>query len=234
MEQRYASTELTHFTGSGQQGSEEKIFETLTQIVKSGRLTGRPDVDPTDKFYKARLKMGIRNGNWYVCFCDIPVADLALHAAKYSRFGLSFRKEFIIQQGGTPVFYMATSKPSLLNKISEELEWLAPESPEFYENATQDDVDDPDYQRRLALKWIFRQRFLAYAKPFDPLLGDEQRENYYLEREWRLLGDLQFRLDQVERVFLPREYAREFHKRVTEYPGQLTFIGIKGHPTLNG
>jgi Putative abortive phage resistance protein AbiGi, antitoxin len=47
-----------------------------------------------------------------VCFCDIPVADLALHARKSSPFGLAFRKSLLLEKGASPVFYVASNGPT--------------------------------------------------------------------------------------------------------------------------
>ena len=38
---------------------------------------------------------------------DIPVEDLGIHITKYSRFGLSFIKSFLINKGANPVFYVS-------------------------------------------------------------------------------------------------------------------------------
>ena len=46
-----------------------------------------------------------------VCFCDIPEHDLEIHVNKYGKFGLSFRKEFLIGLGASPVFYVAKNYP---------------------------------------------------------------------------------------------------------------------------
>lgn len=45
-----------------------------------------------------------------VCFCDIPVGDLAFHARKYSKFGIAFTKAFLLNQGANPVFYIAEAE----------------------------------------------------------------------------------------------------------------------------
>ena len=52
-----------------------------------------------------------------VCFCDIPDSDLAIHVNKYSRFGLAFKKEFLIAKGACPVFYVANESPVSATEI---------------------------------------------------------------------------------------------------------------------
>jgi hypothetical protein len=41
-----------------------------------------------------------------VCFCDIPPENLAIHCSKYGRFGLAFSKDFLVEQGASPVMYI--------------------------------------------------------------------------------------------------------------------------------
>ena len=70
--------------------------------------TRTPDVDVTEAVYSR-----------VVCFCDIPVTDLAIHMTKYSRFGLSFLKPFLISKGANPVLYVANNSPALSFRLPE-------------------------------------------------------------------------------------------------------------------
>jgi hypothetical protein len=112
--QRYVSSELTHFVGKGL--PENAQYETLVEkILKPGWLTYPPhdvtigrtlEVDfskpiSADKALKYQV----------VCFCDIPEPDLAIHVNKYSKFGLAFKKNFLVDQGASPVFYVANESP---------------------------------------------------------------------------------------------------------------------------
>lgn len=62
-----------------------------------------------------------------------------------------------------------------------------------------------------------------FLKPFDSSLLDDDPDNVYMEREWRVLGNLTFTLDEVVRVIVPEAYARRFRDDVPSYYGQIHF-----------
>lgn len=67
-------------------------------------------------------------------------------------------------------------------------------------------------------KYVF-----SYCVPFDSTLDESDNHHFYMEREWRVLGDVRFMLTDVERVVLPREYASSFRSELPAYEGQLSF-----------
>src|SRR5215212_3570977 len=128
--QRYVSPELTHFVGQRKSTDDERYSLLVDDILKGGWLmhpnfdrqpkerlsegtpliggTPTPDVDDTEAAY------------WQgICFCDIPVTDLEIHMNKYSRFGLSFLKRFLIGKGANPVLYVAKNSPALSFRLPE-------------------------------------------------------------------------------------------------------------------
>ncbi len=73
------------------------------------------------------------------------------------------------------------------------------------------------------------QRFLgfqvfSFVKFFDDAKSDEDPENFYMEREWRIIGNLNFSSADVRRVVLPESYARRLREDVPSYVGQITFL----------
>jgi hypothetical protein len=62
----------------------------------------------------------------------------------------------------------------------------------------------------------------AFIKYFDDAASDEDEANVYMEREWRVLGDVKFTLTDVHRVFMPERYAERFRADLPNYKGQLT------------
>ena len=118
--QRYVSPELTHFVGKDL--TEDAQYSVLiNHILKAGWLKHDPTNPTPSEVLKSRQLVGggPPHGDTeamysqVVCFCDIPVTDLQLHMNKYSRFGLSFLKPFLIAKGANPVLYVANNSPML-------------------------------------------------------------------------------------------------------------------------
>jgi hypothetical protein len=109
--QRYISKELTHFVGRGLSEEEQYSF-LVDSILKSGWLRHSPRAvvpGPTEVLQSGGVSLSIAPndpdippGELYkpqvVCFCDIPVSDLEIHIRKYSPFGLSFLKPFLVEK----------------------------------------------------------------------------------------------------------------------------------------
>lgn len=74
------------------------------------------------------------------------------------------------------------------------------------------------FQRLLDFHWF------SYLKFFNHNYADDHPENYYFEREWRVVGNINFNLENVKRVLIPEKYARKFREDCHDYYSQLTFI----------
>jgi len=66
----------------------------------------------------------------------------------------------------------------------------------------------------------------SYVKFFDHNLPEYDIENYYFEREWRIINSLKFELEDVIRVLIPKKYAKHFRQDCPNYFGQITFIDM--------
>jgi hypothetical protein len=230
--QRYVSHELTHFVGKGL--PEDQQYSLLVNdILQAGWLmfppfdrqpkeglsgipleggTHSPDVDDTEAAHSRRI-----------CFCDIPVTDLEIHMSKYSRFDLSFLKPFLVRKGANPVLYVA--------KNSQALAFGLPGVRSGYDVWPRDKVFKgniqlyEDYRQKLpvTLNYFLDLLVFSFIKYFDDSTSDEDESNVYMEREWRVLGDVNFALADVHRVFMPERYAERFREDLPNYIGQLTF-----------
>jgi len=236
--QRYVSPDLTHFVGRGRKTLREQYL-VLKKILKEGRLrTPRPEklrrapyvlqIHPSKRLseneaYRASV----------VCFCDIPAGDMGLHMRKYGRFGLAFTKDFLLEEGATPVMYIpSTGRPSLppwdkygrrrvsSNAVSFDQFWSQ------YQRLCQAARDGSaghllEPVRRVSE--FLDVHLLSHLKFFDPLASDWDKKNYYMEREWRVSRDVRFHLGDVRRVILPESYGRRFRRDFPSYDGELVF-----------
>ena len=112
--QRYVSNELSHFVGRGK--DKEVQYDILVnKILKNGWITYPPHDINRPRSLSLDFSSLISDDKAFkyevVCFCDIPDSDLAIHVNKYSKFGLAFKKEFLIDNGACPVFYVANESP---------------------------------------------------------------------------------------------------------------------------
>jgi hypothetical protein len=123
--QRYVSKELTHFVGRNlrkeimdKNQRREEQHKILLKIIEDKCI--RHSIDllqriPDGLKYSSNTCDHFRSGKFsdndmflpgMICFCDIPLEDLGIHMSKYSHFGISFQKSFLIERGATPVFYV--------------------------------------------------------------------------------------------------------------------------------
>ncbi|MDD2734452.1 MAG: abortive infection system antitoxin AbiGi family protein [Desulfuromonadaceae bacterium] len=260
--QRYVSNELSHFVGRGLE--EEDQYNLLIKIIRGGWLSHPPHIPGISGNLHIDPLAKISNNEMYspqiVCFCDIPHADLSIHIKKYSPFGLSFNKSFIIVKGGYPVHYipkqakvyrpkkLSTDELVEIHKTGNRESWYPESMYEHVDMGTYFDGMIQEYHKFFGklISKLFEQvrnaddgdaireandiqRFLdfqifSFIKFFDSSISEEHEDNFYMEREWRLVGELDFTINDIETIFMPRQYSRRFHDDCPEYTSQLYFI----------
>jgi len=240
-EQRYVSKELTHFVGRSLP-SDQARFELLVSILKEegsgyggekGLWLTHPPHDPKQPGGNLVLSgnplESLEKGELVcpemVCFCDIPSGDLGIHMEKYGQFGIAFTKEFLVERGANPVFYMEQNAFLTDHRYANGKPERHTRRGEFFAKAAEDwkkGANNGD--RRNILKNAVNWYFFPYIKLFGSSLDDNHEKNFYMEREWRLLGNVCFQLDDIVRVIMPCEHARAFRNAVPAYSGSLTLV----------
>ena len=227
--QRYVSDELTHFVGRGLKEKEQ--YALLVEILRSGLLA--PEGMRVEGDLVVDLDAPFSSNESYqpeaVCLCDIPVGDLHLHIDKYSPFGLAFPKPFLVQRGASPMFYIASDAPSLEERTrADAFDEMAREHHALRDAAGrllkhEDEEVAAFAQRFERYAHLLDFQVYSYAKFFSYAEVVDAEQNYYMEREWRLLGSLRFSREDVRRVIFPESYAQRFRKEFPEFSGQVTF-----------
>lgn len=67
-------------------------------------------------------------------------------------------------------------------------------------------------------------RVFSYLKFFDPRLSHSDRDNFYLEREWRVVGNVQFTISEVIRLLVPDSFGARLRQDLPAYSGQVQFL----------
>jgi hypothetical protein len=185
-----------------------------------------------------------------LCFCDVPFNDLAIHMEKFSTFGLAFTKLFMMSRGASPVFYVAKNAapppapgigPRTLGEkfqlLRNELADLCWQMDQYVNRENPDSASGlrltskfsaagtPEDLRILgklhALASDLDQMVFAHLKFFDGRLAENHLDNFYMEREWRKIDGLAFRLDDVKRVVVPLPFVSRFKQEFPDYVGMI-------------
>lgn len=232
-----------------QEEREETLYARLVKIMKDGRLqTGRTkrgvNADPSIgkegitvqqivTYRVGATDLATMFDPAVVCFCDIPVGDVEIHMSKYGPFGLSFSRDFLLEHGVNPVLYLA--EDAMLE------DGLRPNGELFVEEMNHASIFLGDLMwadkkginvpKKISDDAMRAQQFLnvhvfPLVKGFCGASADDDPENYYMEREWRRYGDLDFALDDVCRVYLPERFARQLREDLPSYYGQVTFATL--------
>lgn len=79
-------------------------------------------------------------------------------------------------------------------------------------------------------KLLFNQtaalgELITFTKIFDPMLADDDENNYYMEREWRILSDVNFNLNDIKTIYLPNEeYKARFIDEFSSFEGNIQIL----------
>ncbi len=225
--QRYVSKELTHFVGRSLRTNSER-YEILHKILSEGWLTHAPHENRHSGNLIIKCDRDFSSNEMYypetICFCDIPVDDLDIHVKKYSQFGLSFLKSYLVSKGANPVFYLSSKSmrngESLANEYDKMIK-IFQKLCHDQQCAPKDPAKNHEYRKFISFLNFYIFSFVKFFKYDYP---DDSEKNYYMEREWRLRGNLTFDLKKVHRVIIPKAYARRFRKDFPHYSGQLVFL----------
>lgn len=176
-----------------------------------------------------------------VCFCDIPLPELSIHVTKYSRFGLAFPKAFLVGQGANAVYHVARdsvvpanvwlrSEPVIRSEDYWDPYTARPEAPApvtrcaYFNEAARLYNSEYTYRCAITAQAFLTSQFLAFVKFFDPTLPEDHPDNYYMEREWRVLGDVNFNLDDIARVVVPPGYEQRLRADLPAYGGEISSV----------
>ena len=81
-----------------------------------------------------------------------------------------------------------------------------------------------EHKRLMELERFISFHIFSYIKFYDHSFADDHDDNFYLEREWRVIGNVKFDLCDIETVFMPKQFSQRFRTDCPAYESQLTFV----------
>ena len=237
----YTSDELFHLVGRRLPADHEANFNTLVTILKAGCISYPPDFPR-----KWELRLTYREDRSLLsedlviptitCYCDIPANQLSLHAQKYGLFGVSFGRDFLIERGARPVIYVPIFNRDFLSVSGRALLVHIEQVYRGFRELVVDPIPSGDRSYKLGTKpesgetaiqemdSIVMMNFPAFLKPFNAELSDDHIENYYLEREWRKFGCLEFTPKDVQHVLVARGYIQRLIEKFPAYAEKILIL----------
>jgi hypothetical protein len=139
---------------------------------------------------------------------------------KYSEFGISFSKSFLVSKGASPVFYVARSSmvSDLTGSTITRAEYFD-ENVALYQRLngeverallSQHDQTSGIGNKLLHLEHLLDFHVFSFIKFFDPAQEQDDLQDFYMEREWRVYGNVNFHISNVSKITLPGEYVGRF------------------------
>jgi hypothetical protein len=195
----YISNVLTHWVGREFKNDDQKRYEILTKnILKEKELLfGLCRLSSLSNYLKRDINAEM------ICFTDIPLSECESHCEEYSRFGISFKKEYLANLYAAPVayslhpafagnFYYVYKTLDKLNEILKEKT-----ETEFFDfNANEKDHTISKNTKPLLLNMFAYHEEYDEKKlfPYSPQKKVTDRELFfknkkakYFEREWRII-----------------------------------------------
>ncbi len=130
------------------------------------------------------------------CFMEVPLAELHLVTRpiegrnnQYSDYGFVFSRDFLISNGAQPAIYVNSyGGNSELKEAADEIYKIAAKS---------------DFHKKLS-------RLIPYLNIMN------ERYDFTWEREWRIAGNLEFKLNDIACVILPEQKDEELKNEMLE------------------
>lgn len=232
----YTSNTLYHFVGNDCPDDHEANYAVLSAILELGCVSHSPH----GRRSWGTTSIAVRRGLDLVteelvvptvtCYCDIPSEHLRLHVGKYGHFGVGLPRRLLVGRGARPVIYVPLSEECGTSPHGAALirDWQA--IFEGYFDFVHGDRNEAGEGRRsyavkpsskaealIAIEKLLLADMFAFVKPFNADLEDDDPDNFYLEREWRMHGNMCFDQADVVEVFVEDSFLERARDDFPQY-----------------
>jgi hypothetical protein len=224
--QRYYSNIYWHFTGSpenidwskvkkpqdilkfGHPKKEEQSVEIMFKIIESQKLLATCYEKVAENFQTEK----------FCCVTDIPLKDLLTHGKYYGNVAIGFKAK-AIHDNFIPVLYISENNLPFIKKIFHDAGLVDMAYKELLYDDPQGIRNFYSLMSRAKKEKIeidiskmsgFLSNFIKITK-FDIKDG----VSFYREREWRHIGDFNFKLEDIEAVVVPQKLIGDVKEKLS-------------------
>jgi hypothetical protein len=86
---------------------------------------------------------------------------------------------------------------------------------------------DRDLHAALLYQTVAETLLFGHLKFFDPTLPPDHLENYYMEREWRVAGKVEFTLGDIAALYVPPSFLDRAARDFPDLGGGIVALDIK-------
>lgn len=190
---------LVHFT-KGSRPCSRSMFNPTIEVTK--KINARDkliNILRTKTILASRLPWVNLNA---VCFTECVWGSLLAHASYYSCYAIGFKKQYIFQQGGNPVFYI---RPTLFEKQ----QW--------------------DNSLKL-FTTPFKPSYSDFSE--DLPNGPKKTLDFSHEREWRIPENLKFTYNDIEFVIVKSSQDLIHFKELVNLVGEKKFLFMDNYAKI--
>lgn len=236
----YTSDELYHFVGRRAAHDHAANVEKVRQILRTRCISHWPHEPGWGKVTIAfdpskTLESGELVVPNMVCFCDIPRESLQIHTQKYGYCGVSLTRAHLLKHQARPVMYFPYDPRDVAGLTG----LVALRDIERVYRVIRNQTDGLAVaSRRIgtapksaaeflhAVDAMIGVALIAFIKAYDETLPESHPDNYYMEREWRRLGNMRFEPDDVGRVVVPTAFVPALQAEFPELADKFDGIDV--------
>lgn len=239
MSSNYVSDELFHFVGYSSPKNNEKNYETLRKVLNANCISYPPHDQSWGKIgYRVEWDQKLSAEKLIIpsitCFADIPFHNLSVHTDKYGKFGVALPRHLLTKYGARPVMYFPLRSDdlnsiygqTLLNDIEAIVKGFNDQVVKKQSSTKNEsrNLGTPPISSDTAISAIHSmvlKDFLAFIKPFNSELAHEDKFDYYMEREWRKLGNMKFEDSDLTKIVVAKGYKERTEKDYPIFKGRI-------------
>lgn len=238
---KHFTDDLFHFVGYRHPKNRNENYKILQSVLREKQIRrmswpGDPNVVGIIFNPAQSLKVGELMISNTICFCDMRPNELGIHMGKYGEFGLSFHRGFLMRRGCRPMTYVPhllddflsihgrTLTRNVLNSYTAAEKALDKEVANRKSSGGVDSCAEETIKAFNGLLDVYQRDFMPFIKTYDAHLSEDDTQNFFMEREWRQFGALNFEPDQVASIVVAPGFAEQLTKEFPEYVGRIKEI----------